>query len=142
MILHGQFLFGIFVSMVTIAIQAVATIGVMRVARWVGRRLTRHHRVRALIYVMAATGALLTLTHLVQVGVWAIAYALVGETEAGDAYYFAFVNFTTIGGSIEPDRYWRLLGPMAAANGMLLFGWSTAVMFAVLSKATQILKIR
>ena len=47
--------------------------------------------------------------------------------------YFAFVNYTTLGyGDVLPVAGWRLLGPMAAMNGVLLFGWSTAVIFQVL----------
>jgi hypothetical protein len=50
--------------------------------------------------------------------------------------YFAFVNYTTLGyGDIVPVRDWQLLGPMTAMNGVLLFGWSTAVLFEVLRKA-------
>ena len=30
---------------------------------------------------------------------------------------------------------WRLLGPITAMNGVLLFGWSTAVIFEVLRRA-------
>ncbi|MFX8597349.1 potassium channel family protein, partial [Acinetobacter baumannii] len=49
--------------------------------------------------------------------------------------YFAFVNYTTLGyGDVTPLQQWRLLGPMTAMNGVLLFGWSTAVIYAVLSK--------
>ena len=33
-----------------------------------------------------------------------------------------------------PLPKWRLIGPMAGMNGVLLFGWSTAVMFEVLRK--------
>jgi hypothetical protein len=50
--------------------------------------------------------------------------------------YFAFVNYTTLGyGDVTPVRDWQLLGPMTAMNGVLLFGWSTAVIFEVLRKA-------
>jgi hypothetical protein len=50
--------------------------------------------------------------------------------------YFAFVNCATLGyGDIVPVARCRLLGPMAALNGILLFGWSTAVIFEVLRKA-------
>ncbi len=49
--------------------------------------------------------------------------------------YFAFVNYATLGyGDIVPVAEWRLLGPMAAMNGILLFGWSTAVIFEVLRR--------
>jgi hypothetical protein len=50
-----------------------------------------------------------------------------------DFIYFAFVNYTTLGyGDVTPIERWHLLGPMTAMNGVLLFGWSTAVIFAVL----------
>jgi hypothetical protein len=38
---------------------------------------------------------------------------------------------------IVPVERWRLLGPMTAMNGILLFGWSTAVIFEVLDRATH-----
>jgi hypothetical protein len=62
------------------------------------------------------------------------AYAIVGVAPPGtDLIYFAFVNYTTLGyGDVTPLRRWQLLGPMTAMNGVLLFGWSTAVIFAVL----------
>ncbi|MGC1956275.1 MAG: ion channel, partial [Pseudolabrys sp.] len=45
-------------------------------------------------------------------------------------------NFTTLGyGDVVPVKRWLLLGPITAMNGFLLFGWSTAVIFAVLRKA-------
>ena len=50
-----------------------------------------------------------------------------------DIVYFAFVNYTTLGyGDVTPVERWHLLGPMTAMNGVLLFGWSTAVIFEVL----------
>ena len=52
--------------------------------------------------------------------------------------YFAFVNYTTLGyGDVVPVERWRLLGPMTAMNGVLLFGWSTAVIFEVLRQAMR-----
>ena len=49
--------------------------------------------------------------------------------------YFAFVNYATLGyGDVTPVEGWRLLGPITAMNGALMFGWSTAVIFEVLNK--------
>jgi Ion channel len=60
-----------------------------------------------------------------------------------DRLYFAFVNYTTLGyGDVVPVAHWRLLGPLTAMNGMLLFGWSTAVIFEVLRKATKRIGLR
>jgi Ion channel len=55
-----------------------------------------------------------------------------------DRLYFAFVNYTTLGyGDVIPVERWRLLGPMTAMNGVLLFGWSTAVIFEVLRRTMR-----
>jgi hypothetical protein len=56
-----------------------------------------------------------------------------------DLLYFAFVNYTTLGyGDVTPVERWRLLGPMTAMNGVLLFGWSTAVIFEVLRRTVRL----
>ena len=39
---------------------------------------------------------------------------------------------------MTPVEDWKLLGPMAAMNGALMFGWSTAVIFEVLQKTMKI----
>ena len=77
--------------------------------------------------------------HTLEVFVWALAYAVVGAAPAGsDLLYFAFVNYTTLGyGDITPVQAWRLTGPMTAMNGILMFGWSTAVLFEVLRKTLE-----
>ena len=66
--------------------------------------------------------------------VWSIAYAMVDAAPPGsDLAYFAFVNYTTLGyGDVLPVENWRLLGPITAMDGVLMFGWSTAVIFEVL----------
>lgn len=85
---------------------------------------------------MIALVLMLMAAHMMEVFVWAAVYALVNAAPAGaDLVYFAFVNYTTLGyGDIMPVPEWRLLGPMAAMNGILLFGWSAAVIFEVLRK--------
>jgi len=89
--------------------------------------------------VMVATAASLMMAHMLEVAVWALAYAIVGAAPAGsDLLYFAFVNYTTLGyGDITPVQAWRLTGPMTAMNGILMFGWSTAVLVEVLRKTLE-----
>jgi hypothetical protein len=64
-------------------------------------------------------------------------YGLVNAVSDETArFYFAFVNYTTLGyGDVVPVKEWQLLGPITAMNGILLFGWSTAVIFEVLQRA-------
>jgi hypothetical protein len=85
---------------------------------------------------MAAIVSVLMVAHTAEVAVWSFAYAIVGVASPGtDLIYFAFVNYTTLGyGDVTPLQRWHLLGPMTAMNGVLLFGWSTAVIFEVLRK--------
>jgi hypothetical protein len=87
-----------------------------------------------LVAVMIATVSVLMAAHIAEVVVWSLAYMMVGAAPPGtDFIYFAFVNYTTLGyGDVTPIERWHLLGPMTAMNGVLLFGWSTAVIFAVL----------
>jgi Ion channel len=77
--------------------------------------------------------------HLMQVGLWAFVFLLCGEfRDVGTAYYHSAVNFTTLGyGDVLLSPQWRLLGPLEAADGMLLFGVSTAMIFAIIMKLVQ-----
>src|ERR1700757_249867 len=92
------------------------------------------HPLLFLIMVMIATVSVLMMAHACEVMVWSLAYAIVNAAPGdADLVYFAFVNYTTLGyGDVIPVERWRLLGPMTAMNGVLLFGWSTAVIFEVL----------
>ena len=47
-----------------------------------------------------------------------------------EALYFAMVTFTSLGyGDIVLEPKWRLLGAFAAANGTIIIGWTTALVF-------------
>ena len=133
-----QLVFGAAISLGNIAIHALAMTSVIAVARAVAARPLSFAVLR-LIAVMIATVAVLMAAHLCEVAIWSAAYALVDAAPEGtDHLYFAFVNFTTLGyGDVVPVPRWRLLGPMTAMNGVLLFGWSTAVIFQVLRMTIQ-----
>jgi len=131
-----QFLFGGTVSAVNIAIHAFVMTIVVYVAQWASVK-RRSSSPAYLVIVMIPTVLVLMVTHTVEVVIWAFAYFIIGAApEGSDRMYFAFVNYTTLGyGDVVPVTRWRLLGPMTAMNGVLLFGWSTAVIFEVLRKA-------
>ena len=131
-----QILVGVAVSVCNIAIHAFLMAAVIWAARVAGELATARQSLR-LITVMIATVSFLMAAHVAEVLVWSFAYAIVGAAPNGhDLIYFAFVNYTTLGyGDVTPVESWHLLGPMAAMNGVLLFGWSTAVIFEVLRKA-------
>jgi hypothetical protein len=134
----AQLLIGSFVSIVNIMIHAFVTVGAVGIARTAGLRHTAWPRLH-LMAVMVSTVVVLMVAHMLEIFVWALAYALVGAApEGSDLLYFAFVNYTTLGyGDITPVQAWRLKGPMTAMNGILMFGWSTAVLFEVLRRTIE-----
>ena len=133
-----QLLFGGVVSLGNIAIHAFVMATVVGIARNT-LKWDRRQSQSWLAAVMVATVAILMVAHVAEVITWALAYAILDAVAAGtDVLYFAFVNYTTLGyGDVVPVERWRLLGPMAAMNGVLLFGWSTAVIFEVLRQAMR-----
>jgi len=85
---------------------------------------------------MSVTVTVLMATHTSEVFVWSVAYVIFDAAPAGsDLVYFAFVNYTTLGyEDVLPMERWRLIAPITAMNGLLLSGWSTAVIFEVLRR--------
>lgn len=75
---------------------------------------------------------LMLLGNFAQMIIWAVLFRLLGEFgDFATALYHSGVNFATLGyGDIVMSERWRLLGPLEAANGILMFGVSTAVMTA------------
>jgi hypothetical protein len=140
-LLQGEVLVGYTVSLANIAIHAI----MMAVLVWMAHHashITRnaHPRLR-LVIVMWATVTVLMFAHLCEVVVWGATYDLLRAVPHGaDAFYFAFVNYTTLGyGDIVPATRWRLLGPLTAMNGVLLFGWSTAVIYDILRTVVNVI---
>jgi Ion channel len=128
-----QYLVGAAASVCNIAIHALVMVTVIKVTRIADELATRYQTLR-LIAVMIAAVTVLMIAHLAEVLVWSLTYLIFGVAPDGsDIIYFAFVNYTTLGyGDVTPVVRWHLLGPMTAMNGVLLFGWSTAVLFEVL----------
>lgn len=77
--------------------------------------------------------------HLVEISLWAVLFTICGEfPDFGAAFDHSAVNYTTLGyGDVIMTPSWRLLGPLEAANGMLMFGVSTAMIFAVIQRLIQ-----
>ena len=128
----GAFILTLFVQMVPTAI----LIGIATSKH--PRSLTRpSFWPNFVLFQMAAV--FLALAHLVDIALWALLYCLCGEfAEFEAAYYHSAVNFSTLGyGDIVMSARWRLLGPMEAMNGIVMFALSTALMFALLTRLIE-----
>ena len=64
--------------------------------------------------------------------------ALGAFEEMARALYFSTVVFTTLGfGDVVQTPQWQLLSSMEASNGIILFGLSTALLFAIFMHLLQ-----
>src|SRR5262245_27791238 len=72
--------------------------------------------------------------HIAEIGVWAAYYGVAGINIRGAGVFdFAFENYTALGyGDAVAAEGRRLVGPITALNGLLLIGWSVAVIFEVM----------
>ena len=135
-----QLLVGGAVSVCNIAIHGLVMATVVQMSsRIAGAKHAVWQTLPLTIMIAAASIAavpVLMVAHFSEVMVWSLAYLIVHAAPAGaDPVYFAFVNYTTLGyGDVTPVERWRLLGPITAMNGVLLFGWSTAVIFEVMRR--------
>ena len=91
------------------------------------------------VAIVALAISFVFVAHLIEIALWAVLFVICGEfPEFGPAYYHSAVNYTTLGyGDVIMTPSWRLLGPLEAANGMLMFGVSTALIFAVIQRLIQ-----
>ena len=87
------------------------------------------------ISLLAVIMMLVTAGSLLQVMIWAVLFVSIGEFDRLEpALYYSAVNFSTLGyGDIVMSERWRLLGPLEAFNGILMFGVSTALMTAAVN---------
>jgi voltage-gated potassium channel Kch len=132
----NSLLLGIPVLLSSLIIQATATVAIVRVVAALIRRgfAGRSFWLDVAIMMIVLTIALASI--LAQVAVWAA--GLLAGGEFGDfptALYHSAVNFTTLGyGDIVMSHTWRLLGPLEAANGVLMCGISASGLFAVTNR--------
>tara|TARA_B110000503_G_C7115336_1_gene400094 strand:+ start:274 stop:714 length:441 start_codon:yes stop_codon:yes gene_type:complete len=91
------------------------------------------------LFVINAVMAVLVAGNLGQIAVWGLLFVWLGEFQSfSEAFYHSAVNFATLGyGDIVMSPAHRLLGPLEAINGVLMFGVSTATLMAALQDATK-----
>jgi len=89
--------------------------------------------------IVGATTLLVSGAHLIEIAIWGAGFALCGEFHGfASAFYHSAENYTTLGyGDLVMSPQWKLLGPLEAADGMLMFGVSTAIIFTVIQRLVQ-----
>lgn len=86
--------------------------------------------------VIGGTALLATLMHGIESGIWAGAYRFLGALpDNRSAMLYSLSAMTTYGhANLYLKDQWQLMGALEALNGMLLFGLTTAFLFAMIQR--------
>jgi hypothetical protein len=89
----------------------------------------------SVIQILRVVSVLLVL-HWVEAGIWAGFFLASGALpDLETAMYFSLTSYTTLGyGDVVLPMSWRLLGPFEGTVGILMFGWSTGIMVAAITR--------
>jgi len=90
--------------------------------------------IATVVAAFTAMGLLLALLHGIEAAIWAVAYLWLGALDSpGAAILYSVDSMTTRGASgVMLQTHWQMMGALEAADGMLLFGISTAFIFTVM----------
>lgn len=131
-----QFAIGFVLIATTVILHALATDFLLPRIQGVKRMLRGNMRAFRSAFALVVVVAVIFGVMIIDIWLWAIFYLSVDALpDFETALYFSTCTFTTVGyGDIVLDSDWRLLSSFEAANGFLIFGWSTALIFEVVYK--------
>lgn len=124
---------GILLVAVTIAIHGFGMLLTLRSTSRMKERADLNPRFFSGLWVLILASWMIIFVHLVEVGVWASFFHLRHAVKDAvptfsTAYYFAMMDYTTLGSAFTLKPEWRLLSGMIAIAGLLTFAWSTGVL--------------
>src|SRR3954464_11377576 len=133
----SQLFAGGIVSFLNFGIHALVTGIVIEATRHTADRTDHLHAFFRLTSLLTITVICLMIAHVCEIGVWGAYYTSASiAPEVATPFEFAFENYTALGyGDPVPRAGKRLIGPITALNGLLLIGWSVAIIFEVMRMA-------
>jgi hypothetical protein len=147
--LFDSWIYGLVLIALTLAIHAAGVTFLVSVLhdirfRLESRNIRLAHLRAVVIGTITAMGVLLATLHGIEAAFWAAAYwwlGALGPPEA--AILYSFDTMATRGASgFTLQSHWQIMGPLEAADGMLLFGISAAFVFTVMQFYYQHLVFR
>lgn len=126
---------GTLLVLLTTAIHAQGMLFLMRMKRMQARDLHRYPN-RRKIFLVGTVIIFLLFISVAEMALWALAYLKIGAIEGMEAaLYFSMVTFTTLGyGDITLNEQWRLISSFEAATGIIMFGWTTALVITTVQR--------
>jgi hypothetical protein len=129
---------GLLAMSACLAFQATASVVAARYFVWASRQPLGPRPWRAIFLQFSILMIVLMLGNIVQIAFWALLYSTLGAFEDFEtSIYFSGVTFTSLGyGDVVLHGRMRLLAPLQAANGLMMFGITTALFIAAVQQVT------
>ncbi len=107
-----------------------------RTERLLARYTDHRHFALTFALVIGVAVVMVTSLHLLEAGIWAAAYRFLGAiADSKSAMLYSLSALTTYGhANVFLDPKWQMMGALEALNGMLLFGLTTAFLFAMIQR--------
>lgn len=133
--MRANLLLGGLVTAICMALECVTVVILLQALSALEKSRSNKTSLFTASVVLIGVMLVLVAGNLLQMTIWALLYFSLAEfTGFAAAFYHSAVNFTTLGyGDLVMSEEHRLLGPLEATNGVLMFGLTTAFLFAVLS---------
>ena len=130
---------GLGMMVLTTIIHAAFMVSGMEAANWRLSHFGRARRELMKAVLVSALTAWMFLAIVIEAWVWALLYLynplITTLPDLETAFYFSMVTFTTLGyGDVVLTGNWRTLASIQAANGMIVFGWTTALIFVFIQR--------
>lgn len=125
---------GLTMMVLTIIIHSVFMVIGGKIIRWRRSRFGNVRRETIRAFLLSLLTIWLFLAVVIEAGLWAMLYLynplITALPDVETAFYFSMVTFTTLGyGDVVLTGEWRTLASIQAANGVIIFGWTTALIF-------------
>ena len=132
-------------SLPLIVLTAVVHVSVLmfisqRAVHVAGRMIERGAPTLASFAVIGVMTLLATCLHGIEAGIWAAAYYFLGALpDFRSAVLYSLNAITSFGhANLTLEYHWQLMGALEALNGCLLFGLTTACLFAVVARVWKL----
>lgn len=133
-------LFGCLIILISVLIQAYSTVVWLNKIMGLLNDRTYHNRFTTVTTLLSLSFIFFALIHVTQTLIWAGLFYWLPEinrqlSSFSEAWYYSMVTFTSLGyGDITLTGDWRLLSGIEAINGIMLIGWSTAMMYSLIQR--------
>ena len=127
-------LFGVLIICINVILQSVITVFSLKYLHQFNSK-KGEISIKAVLFQTSLSVSLLTLLHGAQCTIWAATFYFNPNIDNlysfKEAIYFSLITFTTVGyGDVVINGDWKILAGLEAINGIMMVGWSTALMFS------------